>query len=57
MPVSEEQEEEYEALEAIYPEIVKIDTELLTFTIDLASETDENQLRCVSQTLSHSQPY
>jgi len=45
MPVSEEQEEEYEALEAIYPEIVKIDTELLTFTIDLASETDENQLR------------
>ena len=57
MPVSEEQEEEYEALEAIYPELVKIDTELLTFTIDLASETDENQLRCVSQTLSHSQRY
>jgi len=42
--VSEEQEEEWEALEAIYPELHKFDTKLLTFTIDLASETDENQL-------------
>ena len=42
---SEEQEEEWEALEAIYPEIVRFDSKLLTFTIDLASETDENQLR------------
>ena len=61
--VSEEQEEEFEALEAIYPEIERIEwnrklskesdeeldnkepNECLVFSIDLASETDENQLR------------
>lgn len=42
---SEEQEEEFEALESIYPEIVRFESELLTVSIDLASETDENQLR------------
>ena len=60
--VSEEQEEEFEALEAIYPEIERIIWEdsnedeevgekeahtLLIFAIDLASETEENQLRKV----------
>ena len=61
--VSEEQEEEFEALEAIYPEIERIEwnrklskesdeeldnmepNECLVFAIDLASETEENQLR------------
>jgi len=42
---SEEQEEEWEALEAIYPELVRAESELLTFTIDLESETDDNQLK------------
>ena len=53
--VNEEQEEEYEALEAIYPEIERFhNTEAdpeafqpLVFAIDLASETEENQLRLV----------
>merc|ERR1719378_1482556 len=43
--VSEEQEEEWEALESIYPEIVREESELLIFQICLESETDENQLR------------
>ena len=52
--VNEEQEEEYEALEAIYPEIERFhpseeanpdDYHPLEFAIDLASETEENQLR------------
>ena len=52
--VNEEQEEEYEALEAIYPELERflpsgdVDPEQyqpLVFAIDLASETEENQLR------------
>ena len=45
---SEEQEEEWEALEAIYPELVRAESELLTFTIDLESETDDNQLKYVT---------
>lgn len=49
MTVSEEQEEEFEALQAIYPEIERYEESpeqpLLIFAIDLASETEENQLR------------
>ena len=49
MTVSEEQEEEFEALQAIYPEIGRYEESpeqpLLIFAIDLASETEENQLR------------
>merc|ERR1712235_137069 len=48
MTVSEEQEEEFEALQAIYPEIERYEESpeqpLLIFAIDLASETEENQL-------------
>merc|ERR1711937_827884 len=48
MSVSEEQEEEFEALQAIYPEIERYEESpeqpLLIFAIDLASETEENQL-------------
>merc|ERR1711962_1609775 len=48
MSVSEEQEEEFEALQAIYPEIERYEETpeqpLLIFAIDLASETEENQL-------------
>jgi hypothetical protein len=43
--VSEEQEEEFEALESIYPEIERHEGELMSFTIMLESETDENQLQ------------
>ena len=51
MSVSEEQEEEFEALQAIYPEIERYEESpeqpLLIFAIDLASETEENQLRYI----------
>jgi hypothetical protein len=43
--VSEEQEEEFKALESIYPEIERHEGELMSFTIMLESETDENQLQ------------
>ena len=46
---SEEQEEEYEALEAIYPEIERYpiteEQPLLIFAINLASEEGDNELR------------